>query len=75
MDDGLEKIKAIPDDFQASTSSVESLESRTPSISEPRTDKSLRYCFLTDHEGRKQNQKVIKRLLVILKPVTQSSLV
>ncbi|XP_054810760.1 uncharacterized protein LOC129312165 isoform X2 [Prosopis cineraria] len=42
MDDGHGKLKIISDHFQAPTSSEESLENRTPSISEPGTDKSLR---------------------------------
>ncbi|KAF7810469.1 nucleoside diphosphate kinase III, chloroplastic/mitochondrial-like isoform X1 [Senna tora] len=44
MDDEHRKIKIIPDHFQASTSSEESLENRTPSISEPKTDKYFRSC-------------------------------
>ncbi|KAK7358524.1 hypothetical protein VNO77_00456 [Canavalia gladiata] len=38
MDDGTPKLKIIPNHFQVPTSSIESPESRTPSITEPATD-------------------------------------
>ncbi|KAJ1408211.1 hypothetical protein SESBI_23747 [Sesbania bispinosa] len=40
MDDGPAKLKIIPDHFQVPTSSAESPESRTSSITEPGTDQS-----------------------------------
>ncbi|KAL5174362.1 hypothetical protein HKD37_08G020822 [Glycine soja] len=42
MDDGPAKLKFIPDHFQVPTSSIESPESRTSSITEPGTDQSPR---------------------------------
>ena len=53
MDDGPGKIKFIPNHFQVPTSVVESVENRTPSITEPGTDKSSRYCFLVEKEKKK----------------------
>ncbi|KAM5572153.1 hypothetical protein ABKV19_012290 [Rosa sericea] len=42
MDDGLGKIKVIPDHFKASPPSVDSSQNVTSSISRPRTDNCLR---------------------------------
>ncbi|PON45210.1 Rho GTPase activating protein [Parasponia andersonii] len=42
MDDGLGRIKVIPDHFTASESSFDSPQNRTSSISRPRIDNSLR---------------------------------
>ncbi|XP_027339986.1 nucleoside diphosphate kinase III, chloroplastic/mitochondrial-like isoform X1 [Abrus precatorius] len=42
MDDSPSKLKIIPDHFQIPTSSIESPESRTSSITEPATDQSSR---------------------------------
>ncbi|XP_024019447.1 uncharacterized protein LOC21384984 isoform X1 [Morus notabilis] len=42
MDDGVGKIKIIPDHFNASASSSDSLQNGTPSVSRPRTENSLR---------------------------------
>ncbi|RDY10938.1 hypothetical protein CR513_04464, partial [Mucuna pruriens] len=42
MDDGPAKLTIIPDHFQVPTSSTESPETRTPSITEPGTDQSSR---------------------------------
>jgi len=50
MDDGPPKLKIIPDHFQVPTSSLESPESRTSSITEPGTDQSSRYGSLVKNE-------------------------
>ncbi|KAJ0105395.1 hypothetical protein Patl1_17518 [Pistacia atlantica] len=42
MDDSLGKIKVIRDHFQVPTPGVDSPQSNTPSVSQPRTDNSLR---------------------------------
>lgn len=46
MGDGSPGIKVISDHFEASTSSVESPQTKTPSASHPVTDNSSRYFFL-----------------------------
>lgn len=67
MDDSPAKLKIIPGHFQVPTSSIESPESRTSSITEPGTDRSSRYCFLVKRGIEESNNKnIIKRLYVRL---------
>lgn len=48
MDDGVGKIKIIPDHFNASASSSDSLQNGISSVLRPRADNSLRYFFLKE---------------------------
>jgi hypothetical protein len=47
MDDALGKLKVIPDHFKASTTSVDSHQNRTSSVSQ-QSDDSWRYFILLD---------------------------
>lgn len=49
MDDGLGKIKIIPDHFTASPPIVDSTQNVTSSISRPRTDNYLRLISSVSH--------------------------